>query len=62
MSIAELALYVGKQGFLSVEGLQVPVKVLDVRQSWGNVHILVTPIKGEGKKWVDSNRFAEVVE
>jgi hypothetical protein len=45
-----------------MEGLQVPVQVLDVRQVWGNVQALITPIHGEGRKWVSADRFQEFKE
>jgi hypothetical protein len=57
VSISELATFVGQKGYLLTEGLQVPVQVLDVRQVWGNVQVLITPIHGEGRKWVSADRF-----
>jgi hypothetical protein len=59
VSINELVTYVGQKGYLLTEGLQVPVQVLGVRQVWGNVQVLITPINGEGRKWVSVERFQE---
>lgn len=41
---------------LLVDGLGVPVRILDVRQVWGRVDYLVTPEGGTGETWVSSER------
>jgi hypothetical protein len=33
------------------------VRVLDVKQTWGNVLYLVTPLAGSGQAWVTSGTF-----
>lgn len=64
MSVAELAKVIGKSGTLSVDasqgvGWRVPVVVVDVRQSWGEVQFQVSPTVGEGESvWVKSYRVA----
>ena len=30
----------------------IPCTVLDVRNIYGNVQVQITPVNGEGKKWV----------
>ena len=34
------------------DGLQIPVTVKDVREVYGNVQVLITPVNGQGRKWV----------
>ena len=38
---------------LRLEGLHIKVTVEDVRRSFGRVHYLVTPVAGNGSRWVD---------
>ena len=62
MSVAELAKVIGKTGTLAVdvsggEVWYVPVSVVDVRQSWGEVQYQVAPSGGAGALvWVKSYR------
>ena len=53
---SELAKVLDTPGTLSIEELTIAVKVVDARQSFGNVHYQVMPIKGYGMQWVDSSR------
>ena len=43
-----------------MESFGVSMKVLDVKQAYGNVRLLVEPINGTGKAWVDVNRCSRV--
>lgn len=62
MSVAELAKVIGKTGTLAVDvsggvGWYVPVSVVDVRQSWGEVQYQVAPAVGAGALvWVKAYR------
>ena len=62
MSVAELARVIGATGHLVVDvsqgnGWRVPCRVVDVRQSWGQVHYRVEPVGSDGEGvWVDSAR------
>lgn len=47
---------VGKVGMLASEGMEMPVRVLDVKEAWGNMRFLVEPVGGKGQKWVDAVR------
>lgn len=55
MTARELAQNIGGHGVLSVAGLRVRVKVLDVRQAFGRIDYLVTPIAGSNEKWVQAD-------
>jgi hypothetical protein len=61
-----LSEYVGREGRLilaaSPGALHVPVKVLDARDRWGMVDLLVEPIGGSGVAWVAANRVNLVGE
>ncbi|MEN6367732.1 MAG: hypothetical protein ABFC88_13050 [Thermoguttaceae bacterium] len=57
MSIKELAALIGKEGLLSVNPIQVAVRVLDARVVYSRVDCLVTPLAGKGQQWVSSERL-----
>lgn len=56
MSVAEHAQVIGKTGTWGIEGLTVGVTILDVKQVYGSVRYAVSPINGNGVKWVDASR------
>lgn len=47
--------YVGKEGAVRVGGLQVNVKILDVKRSYGQERYLVTPLNGVGEIWTEQD-------
>lgn len=42
---------------LPAEPFRVDVQVLDAKTAFGRTDALVTPIAGDGKAWVDSDRI-----
>lgn len=66
MSASELIRLVGERtggkdvAALNIDGLIVHVKLLDVKQVFGRVDVLVTPINGKGEKWVQADRLMEI--
>lgn len=44
---------IGTTVSISLNGLNVEVKILDVKQSYGKVRYLVTPVAGSGQVWVE---------
>lgn len=61
MSVAELAKLIGQEVAVSVGGLNVNVRITDVKQSYGKTRYLVTPLSGNGAVWVESYKAAYVV-
>lgn len=57
MSVRELAKWIDREGMLGIDGMEFPVKVTDVKQSYGNLRVLVQPIGGKGGAWVDAARL-----
>lgn len=56
----ELRKLIGKKGaaFIYVElSMRVQVTIQDVRSAFGRIDALVTPVAGDGQKWVSSDRF-----
>lgn len=58
-SVREMARHIGRKGTatMGVGGgstgtIEVPVEVLDARERYGNVDLLVTPIGGSGELWL----------
>ena len=61
MSTKELAKYIDREGILRFDfkhGLGVCVKVVDVRESYGRIDVMVEPINGVGQAWVSEGRIA----
>jgi hypothetical protein len=52
-----MAKWIDKQGMLGIDGMQFPVVVKDVKQAYGNLRCLVTPVGGGGSTWVDASRL-----
>ncbi len=44
---------VGKKATITVNGLIVDVKILAVKNSYGNIRYLITPVSGKGEVWVE---------
>ncbi len=62
MNAKQLSANIGKQGLLSVSGLQVLVNVLDARTVFGRIDLQVTPVNGTGSTWVESSRVTSLQE
>jgi hypothetical protein len=43
---------VGETISVPMAGLTVDVKVMDIKQSWGQVKYQITPVSGEGEVWI----------
>ena len=52
--VKEMMSWIGKVGEIGKDGICYKVRVLDVKESWGNTLFEVTPISGMGSKWVYS--------
>lgn len=56
-TVRELAPAVGETVFVRMETFRVPCVVLDAKNSWGKVRLLVTPVYGEGEQWIELERL-----
>ena len=52
--LKEITQYVGKTGNVLLGGLTVAVKIKDVKNSYGRIRYLITPVTGSGEVWVES--------
>ena len=41
-------------------GMEVAVECMDVRYAWGNAHVLIRPVFGNGTVWVSLDRLRVV--
>jgi len=57
MNIQELTEFVGKKAYVQENGLVFTVTITDVKQSYGNVRYLVTPLSGYGQTWMNATRL-----
>ena len=51
-TVRELAQYLGRSGHYHVQGMEVAVKVMDARVSFGQVQLAIAPYSGSGSAWV----------
>lgn len=54
----------GRQAMWSVDTLKVLVDIRDIREAFGRVDFLISPVGGSGEKWVQkgSLTFSTAVE
>ena len=52
--ITEYIHLVGLVASVSVGGLDVDVRILDIKKSYGNLRYLVEPIRGDKRVWVQT--------
>lgn len=45
---------IGKKVTIKVDGLNISVKILDYKNSYGKDRWLVTPVSGWGESWVET--------
>lgn len=52
----DLDAYKGRTGNLNVDKLKVAITVTDARMRYGHLDLLVTPVAGEGQRWIEQHR------
>jgi len=58
-NIQALALFLGKTGrWHAARGIEVAVRVTDIRQSYGRTDYHVEPLTGSGATWVTSHNIS----
>lgn len=57
MTLADYQLYVNHTAILEnvLPGLDVAVRITDVRSAFGRIDVRVTPVAGHGETWVSVN-------
>jgi len=45
--------YRNAEGYVDINGIRVRVRITDTRQAYGRFDLCVTPIAGEGSRWID---------
>jgi hypothetical protein len=51
-TVKEMAQYLGRSGRFHVQGMEVAVRVIDARLSFGVVQLEIAPYSGSGSAWV----------
>jgi hypothetical protein len=55
--IKEFWIWKGKTVQLPVGGINIDVKIIDLRQVWNRVDAKVSPVSGNGEVWVEAKRL-----
>lgn len=50
---------VGNTAVLEMDGMNIEVKILDTKQAFGRLDVLIEPVSGSGQRWVQCERLAE---
>ena len=57
---SQMSIAIGQVVEVRMETFTVDSIVVDVKQAYGNVRLLVHPVQGQGEAWVDVNRCSRV--
>ena len=57
MTMNDLIKMVGKTGQVRENGLVFDVQIKDVKQAYGVLRYLVTPVRGYGQTWMNAERI-----
>jgi len=50
-TVETMSRLIGAEGYIRDRGMDVNVRVIDARQSYGNIHVLIAPLSGSGSTW-----------
>ncbi len=56
MKVSELAERIGQVGYLRTDTFRIPVRIFEVKISYGEPRYLVSPEGGWGEAWVNASR------
>jgi hypothetical protein len=58
MTLAEYSTYIGRTATVTdvFPGVDMAVRIIDVRTAFGRIDVKVTPVTGSGDTWVNINR------
>ena len=56
MTAKELIDLIDKKATLTMDGLEVAVKITNARENFGRIDVCVTPEAGNGEAWVSADR------
>jgi len=56
MKVSDVQHLKNKTGSILIGGMYVEVQILDIRETWGNVQYLISPVTGSGSIWVFGSR------
>lgn len=57
MTTTELAKLINKTAIYRINGMEFLIKIRDARLAFGRCDALITPVHGQGEKWVDLNNL-----
>lgn len=50
----------GQRALYRCNGIDFPVIILDARKVWGRIDALITPVGGNGEKWIQADQLTMV--
>lgn len=54
--------YVGKDGSILLNDMRINVRVIDVKESYGKMRWLVTPLSGMGQTWTEQDPLYPILD
>ena len=61
MTATQMIPAVGQDVMVRMESLAVACRVEDVKSSYGRARLLVAPLSGSGRQWIETSRITAVV-
>jgi len=61
MNLAEMQKWQHQVVVIKLEGFRIPMKVWDVKESYGKLRLLCRPLSGEGESWVEESRIISII-
>lgn len=57
MNIQQMAALIGEHGHIREGDLTIQVEIINMKQAYGNMRALITPLAGMGETWVNLDRI-----
>lgn len=54
--MTDLTIYANRTGRMSIDTLSFAVRIIEARTRYGHLDFRVTPVTGEGERWVEQHR------
>jgi hypothetical protein len=58
----QLAPAIGAEVLVRFESVNIACTVVDAKNSWGQVRLLIQPVAGKGQQWIELGRLVDLVQ
>ena len=61
-TVNQMMMAIGKETMVRMEGLSIRCRIVDAKQAYGKVRLLVEPAAGMGCQWIEMSRISVLYE